>query len=345
MRGLQVIISLVFSLLGLMGYMAFDYSMMAREARARGEEPMAVTTYAKGLLELAGLMAEAGSGDTSATPESRLADMLPKAPGGWTARPTEPQDTDPFLPPGAKGKDADMLRAIALPRQGKGLTTAKVTYQNGARRVIFELVRYPDVIFTSFMAKAQRFELSFAGMDEDRRPFATVRGLDVDELRLPDSFGAREFTARVGDQIHLRILASKAMTDQDMVDFLATLNVPAMNADVVETTTGLGEVPVIVLASVLDEQSRLEVEAERARWEAEVAAEAAEREAKRAAEEKAAKDAEQGITTDEETGIKMRKGTGKGGDTTFDTEGARLSDSTCRTEGGRKVCGVGDKQD
>ena len=63
---------------------------------------------------------------------------------------------------------------------------------------------------------------SFAGMDEDRRPFATVRGLDVDELRLPDSFGAREFTARVGDQIHLRILASKAMTDKDMVDFLAT---------------------------------------------------------------------------------------------------------------------------
>jgi hypothetical protein len=329
----------VFSLLGLCGYMAFDYSMQAREARARGEEPMSVGTYVGGLMQLAGLIAES-DGDAAAAPETRLEAMLPKAPPGWTVRPSEPQDAEPFLPPGAKGKTADKLRAVVQPRKGKGLTTAKVTYQKGARRVIFELLRYPDIIFTSFMAKAQRFELAMSGLDQDSSGFATVRGLELREVRLPGDYGARHFVAAVGDQIHLRILASRSMTDEEMVDFLATLDVPSMNANVVEKTTGLGEVPVIVLASVLDQQSRLEVEAERALWEAKVAAEAAERQAQREAEEKAAEEAAQGITTDEETGIKLRKGTGEGGGSTFDTEGGRRGASGCRTEGGRKTCGV-----
>ncbi|MCB6179872.1 hypothetical protein LHP98_17255 [Rhodobacter sp. Har01] len=339
MRALSFVVSLVFSLLGLGAYLAVDYTIISRAARERGEEPISFYTYASGLVQIAGLLS-GGDGKANAVDTvEALASMLPKPPEGWIMRPAEANDAEPFLPPGAKGEKAKLLRAVVEPRPGKGVTTAKFTYEKGARKVVIELVRYPDFVFTSFMAMAQKFELQMMGMELYGSDFATVRGLDIGESRLPDNYGARLLTAQVGNQIHLRILAAKSMKDEDLLPFLTTLNVPAMNASVVEKTSGLGEVPVIVLAAVLDAESRKAFEAEREVERQRRAEEQAIREAEREAERKREADAEKGITTDEDTGIKVRKGTGEGKDSTFET-GGKLLDEGCRKEDSRKACGI-----
>ena len=92
----------------------------------------------------------------------------------------------------------------------------------------------------------------------------TVRGLDVTEDLLPEGFRGRLFLADVGAQIHLRVLAPKRMKDEDLVPFFETLHVKAMNADVIDKVEGLGEVPVIVLASALDDTERDAYHADRA---------------------------------------------------------------------------------
>ncbi|AWD21526.1 hypothetical protein [Fuscovulum blasticum] len=340
MRGLNFILSLVFSVFGLCAYLAFDYAMVARQAKARGEEPMSVVTYASGLLQLAGaLSGNDGDPARSDAPQTLVA-MLPAPPEGWTVRPAEPADVEAFLPPGARGKQADRVRAIGVPREGKGLTGARVIYEKGPRKVVAEVIRYPDFIFTSFMAMAQKFELQMLTAEYGGRDFATVRGLEIREAPLPEDFGARLFVAEVGAQIHLRMLASKAMSDEDLLPFLSTLNVPAMNANVVERTTGLGEVPVIVLASVLDAETRKTFEAERDAERQRRAEEQAAREAELEAERKAAEDAERGLTTDEKTGVKVRKGTGSGDGSRFETSGGTLDDSDCVAIAGGKTCGA-----
>jgi hypothetical protein len=75
---------------------------------------------------------------------------------------------------------------------------------------------------------------------------------------------ARYFTASVGAQIQIRVLASRRLKDEDIVPFFETLNVQAMNAAVVDRQPGLGEVPVLVLGSALGEADLAAYVADRA---------------------------------------------------------------------------------
>ena len=215
----------------------------------------------------------------------------------------------------------------------------------------FELVRYPDFVFTSFAAAHLKMELQMNSSRFSGRGFMTVRGMEINENELPDEIGLRYLVGDVAGQIWLRALAPRTMTDQDLLPFFETLHVPAMNANVIEKVAGMGEVPVIVVASVLEEETRAIWAAERDAEAAKEAEARAAREAERAAQEEVARLAEEeeakikeerakGIERDEETGVKVRKGTGKEKKPAKKIGG--FGDEGCTTDGGRKVCGVGD---
>lgn len=341
MAALRLAFGLFFSTIALLGYLAFDYTMVNRSIVATGAEPISFFTYVKGWTGMVAILAQ-GDGDAAegavAPPPATLVAMLPKAPQGWTLRPTEEADAQPFLTPGLGEKERALVLSATLPETGKGVERAAQTYQNGARQVVVELVRYPDIIFTSLAAMAQKMQLQMASLDVAGKDFMAVRGLEVREARLGSDAAARVFLADVGGQIHLRVLAPATMSDEELLTLFETLNVPAMNADVIEKVAGLGEVPVIVLASVIDSETRKAREAER-----KAMLEAAE------AEPPASLDAvagtpEAGIegAAPEEPGIAVRKGVegGKSGKSALPGTGSGFGfDGNCRTEGGRKVCG------
>ena len=72
--------------------------------------------------------------------------------------------------------------------------------------------------------------------------------------------------ADVGAQIHIRVLVPKRMKEAELVAFFETLHVKAMNASVVDNVEGLGDVPVIVLASALTDEDREAYLARKSAW-------------------------------------------------------------------------------
>jgi hypothetical protein len=238
------------------GYLYFDYKMAARWA---GKEDAEGLTFPEYLSGLSGRLANLGGAASAAGLPSKLADMLPTPPAGWTLRPVEAKDVDGFLPKGGKKTDPAgiaAVKAMAEGEKGSGVEVAAMTYEKGDRKLIIKAVRYPNLIFTSMAAMDQRLELQTMSAQFRGTEFATVRGLDLTEDLLPDGVRGRMFLANVGAQIHLRILAPKRMKDADLLPFLETLHVKAMNADVIDKVPGLGDVPVIVLASALEGDAR-----------------------------------------------------------------------------------------
>jgi hypothetical protein len=336
---IRIVFGLFFSLMSLGGYLAFDFWNVNRMAKFGDGDGVTVGEYMQGWLSLAEVVG-ASEDDAAALP-AELAAMMPKAPEGWTVRATEPSDLDAFLPPDADEKALRYVRGVLNPREGNGLKQVRQTYVNGARSVVFELLRHPDFVFTSFGATGIKMELGMTRAKFQGRDFMTVRGLEIHEDVLPDGIGLRYFIGDVADQIWVRVLAPRTMTDEELLSFFQTLHVPAMNANVVEQVDGMGEVPVIVLASVIDEETRAARDAERAEVEAAEADERAKAEAERAAaeeaEQKAADDKAKGIETDEDTGVIVRKGTGKS--KKADRKEGGFADESCSVESGRKVCG------
>ncbi len=245
------------------GYMFYDYKMSARLAGGAAAETMTFSSY---LSHLSGRVAGlSGAASASGLP-TKLADMLPRPPEGWKARAVAPEDVDPFLP--ASKKKADKAAVAALQSMLKadpdeGTEVATLAFQKGDRTVLVRAVRYPNLIFTGFAALEQRANLQNMGAQFRGTEFMTVRGLDVTEDLLPEGFRGRLFLADVGGQIHLRVLAPKRMKDAELLAFFETLHVEAMNASVIDKVEGLGKVPVVILASALDDTERAAYDAAR----------------------------------------------------------------------------------
>jgi hypothetical protein len=238
------------------GCMFLDYRMSARWAGREDAEPLTFTQYLGGL---PGRIGGLGGAVSANGLPNRLADMLPKPPEGWKVRPVEAKDVEGFLPKSERKADPKALAALKQMAQadaGQGTEVAALTYEKGDRKLIIKAVRYPNMIFTSFVAMEQRMELQMTTAQFRGTEFGTVRGLDVTEDLLPEGFRGRYFIADVGAQIHLRVLAPKRMSDEDLVSFFETLHVKAMNAGVIDKVEGLGDVPVIVLASALEGPER-----------------------------------------------------------------------------------------
>jgi hypothetical protein len=251
--------------LGAAGLVALDYYRSLQTASAsEGAAEMTFRTYLDGIP--ARIASVTGSSGTTAGLTGTLADMLPRAPEGWTVRPATADDIDVFLPKSSGDGDPvarDLVKSIASTRVSKGAEVVILTYEKGERRVMVQAVRFPDRIFTDDTALEERFDLQMQSARQPGRPFMTVRGLDVTEDFLGDGMRARYLVADVGAQIRIRVLASKRLKDADLVAFLETLNVKAMNADVVDRQAGLGDLPVIALASAMTDAGREAYEADR----------------------------------------------------------------------------------
>lgn len=260
------------------GYLYFDFRMSAKWAGREDAEGLTFQEYVSGLTgRVAGLT---GAANAAGMP-TKLGDMLPKPPEGWTVRAAVPEDVKPFLPKSTKNADRKAmasLEKVVAATAGSGTESVTLAYERGDQTVLIKAVRYPNVIFTSLAAMQQRMELQMVGPEFRGTEFMTVRGLDVTEDLLPEGFRGRLFLADVGAQIHLRVLAPKRMKDTELVPFFQTLHVEAMNASVIDKVEGLGKVPVIVLASAMDQAEREAYLAERdARAAAEAEREATER--------------------------------------------------------------------
>jgi hypothetical protein len=258
---------LVLALIGTGGFLLIDFNRLVQNAAAAETEPPSFRDYLDSVPEK--LVSLAGS-SRSANRTLSLSDMMPPAPEGWTSRPLsegEGGDVESFLP--RSGKDGDgtgieLVKAAASTRVEAGATVAIQAYERGERRVVIQIVRLPDSIFTDLAAADRRYEAQVQAAELRGRPFLSIRGLDVSEEFLGEGLRARYFTASVGAQIQIRVLASSRLKDADLVPFFQTLPVRAMNANVVDRRPGMGEIPVLVLASALSESDRAALEADRA---------------------------------------------------------------------------------
>lgn len=337
MRILLFLAGLIVPACGFLFYLFFDYTMANRMAPAG--EKIGFGSYVAGwagLIEVDGLPgAGSGGGD--------LAAMLPRAPGGWTRRDPAGGDAAGAVGPGFTDEQARLVRDAFEPSTGKKLAQARQVYDTPKGIVAVKLVRFPDFIFKSFAATGMRMQLEMASMDIPGDDYMTVRGMTIREVRLPQGAPSRMFLGDLQAQIHLRITAPAATSDEEMRALLSTLDVAAMNAALARPVRGMGEVPVLVMLSEIDEGIRARRAGERARLEAE---RAAEWEAMRAeADAKAEAEAEAwlaGEKTEEQNGVTIRRGIQKNdpGRSTFATGGkAGPGAGDCEEAAGRKTCG------
>jgi hypothetical protein len=258
---------LVLVLIGTGGILFLDFNRVVQEASAAEAEPPSFRDYLQSVPEKLAELTESLRTEPRA---SGVGEMLPPAPEGWTARPLaegDGGDVESFLPRSGNEGDAAgiaLVKAVAGGKAEAGATVAVQAYERGERRVVFQIVRLPDSIFTDPAAADLRHEAQIRAAELRGRPFLSVRGMDVTEEFLGEGLRARYFTASVGAQIGIRVLASRRLTDEDLVPFFAALPVQAMNAAVVDRQPGLGEIAVLVVGSALSEDDRAAFEADRA---------------------------------------------------------------------------------
>jgi hypothetical protein len=233
------------------GFLAIDYNLARKKALAEDAGPLSIPAYVDDLYGR--LSAFASASDAQDLP-SALVDVLPKAPEGWTSRPAVAADHEAFVPQDRGESDPNavrLIRDILRLKFEDAEDVAAITYERGERRVVFLAVKYPERLFTNPEAYDQKYRLQTEGARFRGLDSMTVRGLDITEDMLPDGMRGRMFLANLGGQVQLRILASRRMKDDDLVPFFQTLNVKALNAMRAEPEEGLGEVPVILVASAL----------------------------------------------------------------------------------------------
>lgn len=288
---------------GVGGFLGLDYNL-ARKLAATEERPAPSFQQYLGELKVRAVSVLTFRGPGEAAPDltTELAEMLPAPPKGWTVRTAIAEDIDGFLAKNRKDNDPEarkLIEYIGKSSAPKGVVAAVLTYEKGTQRIVIKAVRHPDNIFTDARNLSRRADLQTAEPPFMRRDFLRVRGLDIAEDKLPDKMRGRLFFADVGAQIQMWVIAPKRMSDRELIPFFETLQVNAMNAAVVDKEPGLGDVPVIVLVSSLDDTDRSAYEADRA-------ARSAERTSRRAKEREelseAAKAKAEGQTTTKESG-------------------------------------------
>lgn len=261
---LRLIGFLVLGLAGASGVLFLDFNRVVKEANASEGEPPSFQAYLGSVPKKLASLTESSRLTSRVTD---LPDMMPRAPEGWTMRPLAEGDIESFLPrSGTQANPAmiERVKAAADSTTEPGATVAVQAYERGERLVVVRLVRLPDAIFSDPAQADRLHDLQVAAAELSGRPFLTVRGLGVTEEFLGDGMRARYFSAHVGAQIQIRVLGSRRLKDADLLPFFETLNVKAMNASVIDRQPGLGEVPVLVLGSALNEADLAAYEADRA---------------------------------------------------------------------------------
>lgn len=261
LRQVSLVTLLIFLLSALV---LLDFKAAERAALGEHRKPPGFLVHLLGLPTRLGALVGLGGGN--ADPSGALARMLPVAPEGWTVREVEEGDAKSLLAKSQKDNDpatVALIEEILSPRGPKGTRVAHQLYARKDRLVVVKLVRAPDALFT----EPENLDLldTLWAPGPELVDFLRLRGLDVGEVSLPEKVRARVFTAEIGGQLRLWVLASARLEDADLVPFFERLDVKAMNAAVLDGDAGLGDLPVLLLVSDLSEEARAEYEADRAK--------------------------------------------------------------------------------
>lgn len=272
LRQISLVALLVFLLSALV---MLDFKAAQRRAIAGDLEAYGFVEHVIGFGPRLVQFATSGFGSDQTENSPRLMAMMPRMPDGWDSRALDDDDLAALLSKNPKNDDPatiGLIQDILSPRASQGAEVAMAVYAAKGRLVVFKLIRQPDDLFTD-PARRRDLDAMIASRPSSlSHDFMRVRGMDVAEIVLPDRIRARVFTAELGAQLRLWVLASKKMGDDDLVPFFETLDVAAMNAAVRDKEHGMGEIPLIVVVSDLREAERTAYEADRAARSSERAA-------------------------------------------------------------------------
>ncbi|NPD15170.1 hypothetical protein HOY34_08140 [Xinfangfangia sp. D13-10-4-6] len=294
--------------------------------------------------------------------ETGFETLLPATPDGWTTRTLSNADVAALTE--ESGLDLLLPKLLPEPLEVDGkvppgqLSELRSGWGGPKGVVILGLSRLDDTFFTTpdgleTLALRQEALARIA-----QKPLLNIAGLAINEVTVSPEVPARLLLADLGQQITLRLVAPKTMSDQELRDFLSTLNVAGLNALLVSPISGMGEVAVAgQKVALLTDPAATDAAAGAGEAEAALAlAEAQEgfaREEARIAElraaivknardEAAAAAAKNGEgAEDQAPGVGIRRGIGDdSGRSTLKTNGSTGFNSGCEEVGGRKVCGV-----
>lgn len=259
--------------IGVGGFLGLDYNLARKLATAEERPAPSFQQYLGELKNRAvGLVNFSRPGKAAPGLTNELAEMLSVPPEGWTVRIAVAKDIEGFLAKNRKDNDPEarkLIETIGRSSAPKGGEVVVLTFEKGSQRIVIKAVRHADSIFTEAKGLPRRTDLQTAKSPFLRRDFLRVRGLDIAEETLPGKMRARLFFADVGAQIQFWVLVPKRMSDKELLPFFETLQVNAMNAAVVDQEPGLGDVPVIVVVSALNDADRTAYVADRAARSAE----------------------------------------------------------------------------
>lgn len=191
--------------------------------------------YVDDLAGLAGV--DLGLGDR----DPRLADLAPVAPEGWTVAGFVPNDLAMVMgraPAPVEDPNASTILALAPLALAGGVSTELRTYRRGENG--------PEVL----LALRHRSGTAVRRIGEDRVDaalardaggfeFARVGGLAFAETRNPAYDGARRFSAHIGRQVDIELVADA--DDATILAVLGGLDIAGLNAATDAPVPGLGE--------------------------------------------------------------------------------------------------------
>lgn len=171
-----------------------------------------------------------------------LAEYLPAAGNGWKRSEVDDKDVPRMLVREARdvldgggglpGEDARSLAAVGAPREDAQM--AAFTYVRERDRIVVELARYPDAVFTDTARAVEKAALVGWVAEEGVEPIGTLTGMQVWEARISPGLGARLAIASVGGQVQLRVVHPEKLAAAEVMALLQGLDVVALNGMVVE---------------------------------------------------------------------------------------------------------------
>ncbi len=358
MRFINILVGVVLPLAGLFAWLWFGY---VKTNEQHAEDGTAQVTFDQYVIAWMGDLAKGDAGEGGVTRD--LSAMFPTAPEGWTQRKVKDSDIGALTVNGLNPRHQALALEAALPDPGPeegapgALTQARTAWDGPKGALIAELVRAPDLLF-KYPAGAEILAQNAAVMAAiPQQPLLYIGGLQINEAVVPPQVPARILLAELEQQVVLRVSAPKTMTDAELRDFFATLNVASMNHALHDPLTGMGAVKLdkaklVALTASLTAAEESAIATATAGFDLERARIRAAREAawaKLSPEDLTKGVAElsgEAVPVTEASGeVMVRRGVGNDdpGRSTLKTSGGNGKPGgpgECKEVGGRKICGV-----
>jgi hypothetical protein len=220
-----------FGVIALIAVGAVDFT----SRRAQHGPGFGVLAYVDDLAGLAGV--DLGLGER----DPRLAALAPAAPAGWSVVSFEPNHLAMVMgrpPMPVEDPNAGTILALAPPSLQGGVATELRTYRTGANGPdVLLALRHRSGVAVRRIGEAQ-VDAALA-RDAGGFEFTRVGGLAFAETRNPVYDGARRFSAHIGRQIDIELVADA--DDATILAVLEGLDIAGLNATTDAPIPGLGE--------------------------------------------------------------------------------------------------------